>query len=1523
MEEKVPIAAPLYVAPPETQRFTAKPCTYRPLEKPPQRLSVQNLQKVESQQTASTEYECLNVESIITATTSTSNASSESDYKMYQTQNNHYANMFEQTKEVDDEVEEINQKTIIDLRKTPPPIELPKPIKRVEFIEPEASYKAETFSSVFSNRKETWQKLTSSSFSAKREETREEFVEVTDENPDNSDEDQNINEEEIVEDDIENDVEDEIQGQHVRPYDGSFYKLAPSNIPQPTPKGYQSDFHKALITTSERPYHISDLAPTPEPRLPNLDFYEEAVREAQSYPMEDEPEKVKKEAPMFEVRVTTKQCEFPYEEQDAQKGSLMSSMMRTASPKPMEFVKSNIIDEVHLPNECDAYFPPPISMEPHEPYGTLEPYRTKSPFVGALTTGPDRPYTPFGREIMSQLLMDVPQNTRRITFSNALHTAPDDSFEPSSLEYDYDPVEYTAKVYERITADAEVEETSTSSSFVQIGSSSMTRQFNPNIQPWSTASEQFAENSYTDSMSGQESLECHVSESRRCSEFQGNQRRRSSVAQECPCASRRCSEAPRPISDLLKTVVREEEEFDPDKPNPDAPYPRRNQQPSPFEGMQMKITNKMTAALHKADEIPTYQRKWFNLPAQNLPRTPEPEELRENVPVAFHDWPTSQNASRHNSVSAADRAAQTERHETARVSFTENGMSSKPPIPADSTSAGEFASRRSSAAVKAKLEEKALHEDAEDYFGAIKFPVSKNAPRDEKDVSEEAKDDFNLADMKFPTLKIVPVENAFPTKGIRKNSLADLPQLQKAQLKKQRDLQSELQTQQNRMHNKQKVREQKELEMMHRCSPKSSAEFISEEIQQNQALSAYEQEMEYKRQLELEKLQRQKERELKEQQAREVEYQRQLEERRHQEILLREKRERDQQLQTLREMEYHKLREEQDEVTRRQQEEKDLELRLQQEDAEKEIRRLQEKEKRDAERAEARRLFDIRRKEERDRELARLEAELRDKREEELRRLEKEIREKREQKKREEKESEMKRFEDQKARDEADREQSRLEQEAAKEQKDRELKLQQELKIRQKQEADRKQREEMELFNIEEEKQREETMMMQQQSRQQTSSTYSSSTYQQQTVWPPTSKPPTPAPTQQYRQVPIIKTDSETELNATRFRFEPLDEDQRRFMAGIRPPSTCYSPATEDKPFPSIPYYQQHLAFYEVEPEHAGVFNPKAVSPVPNRSRSPAFGPPPNPLRAFVNKPRDPELDESGIYLCGERLLSPIWYDKQHKQIPPAVQRKIHPLGSSGPPAKPDLNALNEAIRKHRQESGSKPPPPPPPMPPTKNTQQQPIQRRKSDDDTSDNRNEAATGELPPKGIVARTVRRLSGDASKSLPLFPIRSSTILNEQAPESFPTHEKDFTKVTTQNDFYDQRQETRPKTTNSYASSSISSAHQQLTYNNIQSSSQSFDQHFMGQSLASASFQNSQFNPNSVDNVRVSIGSVGTPGALPKHGRTFTTSGPNRGQGVLTQPSTGRVPICGSCACQVRLVMGFTWLSFFCVLGFDFFR
>lgn len=1492
----------------------------------------------------------------------------------------------QQEQQHDDEVEEINKKQIeIDLRKTPPQIELPKDIKTVEFVEPEPDYQPETFLNVFSKKKETWQKLTQNVVTTQVEEKStvnyQQYlaVEQSDDNPENSEVEDNQQgdiTEEIEQEDTEveeiNEMKQEVvekqeqiqEGHHAGPHDGTYYQLAPSNIPQPVPKGYQSDLQKALVYSSEKPYSIRNMPPTPEPRFPCLDLYERAVREAATEPKEEPPKK--REIPKFEVKTTKEHRDFPHNEQEVRQGNtLLSSMMRTASPRQMEFIKSNIIEEVPLPDELDAYFPPPISMVPNEPYPSLKSYRTKSPFVSALTIVSDRPFTPFGREIKSQLSLEPPQcNAPKSTFSNALHTAPDESFDPSSLEYEYtenNPIEYSAKVYERIAVEATGDEETTVSTYQHVESFPVTNQdpyqqsYTHRIQPWSTPSEQIAENTYRDSVSSsQASTECNVSDSRRCSkatsEFAGSDSRRNSRAvnenavsesrrtsraaneyavsesrrtsraanEYAGSESRRCSEAvnepcciKKNIRDLLK-FDEPEEEFDPDIPCPNAPYPRRQEQPSPFEGMQVKITNKMTSGLHKPDEIPQYQRKWFNLPTQNPPRTPEPEELRENVPVAFKEW--------HETKQIIASQSESVQRKEIRVTFAE-----KPPIPHDTPTN----SRRGSVSEKIQWMEQTKAKTAEQE--EVKFP-SKPSQRNENafptrsiSIEEEQHDDEErdeFGEMRFPTRSPAPMpEYAFPLKGIRKNSILDIEERQNKQFEKQKTLKQELEMQQQKMQQKHRTRQQIELQNMQKNYEKQAQNSIVEEIQQNKTLSAYEQEQEYKRQLELEKQQRQKEKELKEQQAKELEYQRQIEEKRLQEIRFQEKRERDIQIQAQREAEYQKHREEQEEALRIQQEERDREMRRQQEEIEKEILKQQEHERKEAERREARRLFEIRRKEERDRELVRLETELREKREQELKQLEREIREKREQRQREEKEAEIQQQKERKAREDAEKEAKRLEQEAIRLQKDRERQLTSELKLRQKQEADRKQREAMELFNLEEERKRNEELAKK-------AKAYEASTYTQQMVWPPsTSSTPAPSQTVSTNQtpmpIPIIRTDSETELNTPKFHFEPLDEEQKRFMAAIRPPSTCYSPPTEEKPYPSIPYYQQHLAFYETAPDHCGIFDPRSISPAPiqNRSRSPAFGPPPNPMRAFINKERDPVVDESGIYLCGERLLSPVWYEKGNKKIPAPVQRRIHNQATSTahPPPKPDLEAIKESIKHKRQaaiqtavqESDTKPPPTPPPMPKACYKATLPAVKNEAPEIKTQS-------ELPPKGIVASQIRRLSGDASNLM--FPIRSSFPLSEY-----------------NNGMKVRQDEIGHNITVTVQSSSSSHYSKNIHHNDhFNVNNNHMHRHNLNSNaIASASLQNNNLNnfnnhkypiivdnnnsnnnndknitsttyPNysNVDNCRVNqTGSVGTPGALAKHGRTFTTSGPNRGQGILTQPASGRIPICGSCASQIR--------------------
>lgn len=1490
-EEKVPIAAPLYKPVPETLHVTVKPCVYRPLQPrqpPPPRLSTQNVRKVETQHKSREPLEIencfLNVESNITATTSTSNASSESEYKMYQTQNNHYANMFEQhqTNEVDDEVESINTKVIIDLRKTPPPIELPKDIKIVDFVEPPANYIAETFTSVFSNRKEKWMTITESSAEVKKTVKKE--VKISDKEP------------ETIEDPEENDVEEEIKGQHVGPYDGTYYQLPPSNIPQPTPKGYQSGLQKALIYSSDKPYHMRDMLPTPEPQFPQMDVFEKAVKEVETQPSPPKEEKIEK--PKFEIRTTAEQRDFPHDEKVPRQGnSLFSSMMRTASPRPMEFLKSNVIEEVEFPIEMETYLPPPISMVPNEPYPSIDSYRTKSPFVSALTTIPDRPFTPFGREIMSQLSLDLQRDMQKGTLSNALHTAPDESFDPSSLEYEYvesnvAPVEYTAKVYERIAVETDGVEEEHAIGYGRV--TPMSRAYMTSIQPWSTPSEQVPENSFKDTMSsGRESMECSVTESRRASEIPNVASRRESAAvceRVAVCEPKCCCK--KNIADLLKEPKKEEEVFDPEIPNENAPYPKQ-QHASQFEGMQVKVTNKMTSSLHKPDEIPTYQRKWFNLPTQNPPQTPEPEELKENVPVAFKEW------SRHEEVTTTSKPPIP--HETThRVSISEKAIFMQESHCSSFSEKQETIHRGSVSSSKqpiaqethrGSVSEKVQIIEDDDYKFPTRrpsqstglFPTRSIFEKDEIELFLEREAEEEKTDVKFPVSKKGPSESSFPIKDVRRNSVLDLPQKQQASFERVKSLKHELEAQHQKMQNKSKLRQQKELQSMYhqRNMSRTTHETIKEEIEQNQELSSYQMEQEYKRQLELEKEQREKEKALKEQQFREQEYQRQMEEARLHDIKMKEKREREYQMELQRDMEYRKQREAQEEMARINQEERDRVLRRQQEEIEKEILRQQEQEKREAEERETRRQLEIRRKEERDRELARIEEELRQKREEELKRLEEEIRMKREQRLKEEQESfnedKKRREKERKERELAEKEAKRLEKEAMDAQRAREKELQAELKLRQKQEADRKQREEMELFNIEEERKRNEEIAKK-------SKAYQASTFQQQMVWPP-SNSSTPLPTQQNRQIPLIQTDSEMELNPNKFHFEPLDEDQKRVMAAIRPPSTCYSPPTDDKPFPSIPYYQQHLAFFETKPEHEGVFDPRCASPAIrtlNRCRSPAFGPPPNPLKAYVNKQRDPELDESGIYLCGERLLSPVWYDKQQKKIPPGVQRRLPIPGAT------------VASKVHKQEAGTKPPPTPPPMPkPTKKICFAPDEKEAT----------AVVSDLPPKGIVASQIRRLSGDITNSFSMFPIRSS----------FPQSEKDSSPIVVRHDYSDDNRTTmRHLTTSSFHN--INNNQNHLIVNNSHHFHHNND-HFIGQlsSASSAAAKSSQNyysqkitvseNKNSVDNVRVSTGSVGTPGAVAKHGRSFTTSGPTRGQGVLTQPATGRVPICGSCANQIR--------------------
>ncbi|XP_058460555.1 PDZ and LIM domain protein Zasp isoform X10 [Malaya genurostris] len=89
---------------------------------------------------------------------------------------------------------------------------------------------------------------------------------------------------------------------------------------------------------------------------------------------------------------------------------------------------------------------------------------------------------------------------------------------------------------------------------------------------------------------------------------------------------------PEPKPDPEPLPVVEQKRENPERKVP--PYPRKD---SGVEHYSLAPRREVKSPLNHPAEIPTYQRKWYNLPTQNPSRTPESEELRQNVPVAFVD----------------------------------------------------------------------------------------------------------------------------------------------------------------------------------------------------------------------------------------------------------------------------------------------------------------------------------------------------------------------------------------------------------------------------------------------------------------------------------------------------------------------------------------------------------------------------------------------------------------------------------------------------------------------------------------------------------------------------------------------------------------------------------------------------------------------------------------------------------------------------------------------------------------------
>ncbi|XP_036332792.1 PDZ and LIM domain protein Zasp isoform X1 [Rhagoletis pomonella] len=98
--------------------------------------------------------------------------------------------------------------------------------------------------------------------------------------------------------------------------------------------------------------------------------------------------------------------------------------------------------------------------------------------------------------------------------------------------------------------------------------------------------------------------------------------------------------------------------------------------PSPLSHLQGKA---VISGLHKADTIPKYQRNWTKLPTQSPVRTPEPSELRENIPLAFVDSPAANSSSNpvHKPVAQISTTTANESKRQEQSSLTEQRTKSQ------------------------------------------------------------------------------------------------------------------------------------------------------------------------------------------------------------------------------------------------------------------------------------------------------------------------------------------------------------------------------------------------------------------------------------------------------------------------------------------------------------------------------------------------------------------------------------------------------------------------------------------------------------------------------------------------------------------------------------------------------------------------------------------------------------------------------------------------------------------------------
>uniref|UniRef100_A0A0A1WG19 PDZ and LIM domain protein Zasp n=2 Tax=Zeugodacus cucurbitae TaxID=28588 RepID=A0A0A1WG19_ZEUCU len=466
-------------------------------------------------------------------------------------------------------------------------------------------------------------------------------------------------------------------------------QIPPSKIPNPVPKEWINPMVRVLTTAPDVPFHLVE-CPCPKPCDGNS--FE---------PLEEV------ETPQENVKTEDAKKILSVEETPA-KGSWFASAITTAPEWEVRF-EPPPSEMIPLPEETEPYMPPPIDMKPYmrEDYRPKSPFLSalttapERPFEShferdvpihfldlptpkehltlsdALCTAPERAYTPLNPEnatnVFEEQEMEKKKKKSEFQVLNREEELGIQALDSKSIEYyttekrDYSQ-HRKSSAFAAMQAFQPTQEPLISKTPRQSITSCTKEEFDPDYEGYYKAKERNKKRIDYLHKKEEELQQQHIepiskqkiSENNTCQMSSLNSYTKRNSSSESSSAVQAMSNttsastydlnsthASRSSYQNVARSVKSETKIDLQEVIEETTEELEHSEvlfppPSPLSHLHLKS---VPSGLHKADSIPKYQRNWTVLPTQSPARTPEPPELRENVPLAFVDAPVTSTSS--------------------------------------------------------------------------------------------------------------------------------------------------------------------------------------------------------------------------------------------------------------------------------------------------------------------------------------------------------------------------------------------------------------------------------------------------------------------------------------------------------------------------------------------------------------------------------------------------------------------------------------------------------------------------------------------------------------------------------------------------------------------------------------------------------------------------------------------------------------------------------------------------------------